>query len=75
MSKFNDVAGGGGGDVMVPSLKNDTAYNRAYSKNCISCVAIFFTSTFCVIFIVFNPKICFFGRFFSNLLLICSFEK
>ena len=45
MSKFNDVAGGGGGDVMVPPLKNDTAYNMGYSKNCISCVAIFFTST------------------------------
>jgi uncharacterized membrane protein len=62
MSKFNDVAGGGGGDVMVPPLKNDTAYNRAYSKNCISVLPYSLLLSFCVIFIAFNPKICFFWK-------------
>jgi hypothetical protein len=44
MSKFNDEAGGGGGDGMVPPLKNDTTYNRLILKLHKS-VAIVVTST------------------------------
>ncbi len=58
MSKFNDEAVGGGGDVMVSPLKNEILPITGLVLKVVLPYSLLLP--FCVIFIAFNPKNLFF---------------